>query len=464
MPHLCHPRLRTWSACLISIALSSLVFAGDWTQWRGAGRDAAVAGFEAPSTWPEALEKAWSIETGPGLASPVVEGDRIFLFTREGDAEVVQSLNWSDGREMWRQEYPAEFYANSQATSPRLFPKSAGKGPFATPSLADGRLFTLGVNRVLSAFDSGSGELLWRRHYMRAELPQKLVYVCPPCHRECDTKEYDHPGRCPSCSMALSPRGLETSTKSIGNYYGAASSPLIAGNAGYVQVGNGERGEVVAFDPAGGEVRWRWEGPAVSSSSPVLTTIEGTRQLIVLTRTSLTGLAADDGKELWNYAIDSNAQIVTPVVLGDRIVFATYRGPLTAVRVQHKDGAWSVEEVWSNPEATLEESSPVLDGNRLFALLFSNSGQLAALDAGSGEILWQSEGRLGRGAPVLDLGQVWMALTGDAKLRFVAKRADQYQLLAQYEVAGSPTWAHPVVRGRQILVKDENGLTLWRIP
>ncbi len=43
------------------------------------------------------------------------------------------------------------------------------------------------------------------------------------------------------------------------------------------------------------------------------------------------------------------------------------------------------------------------------------------------------------------------------------KDAAGFAPLATYTVAGSPTWAHPVIVPGGILVKDAETLALWRL-
>src|SRR5262245_49363339 len=126
----------------------------DWPQWRGPTRDGFVSD-ALPAQWPEALTKRWEIPVGAGHASPVVSGNRVVVIAREGDQEVVRSLDLASGKELWRAAYPAPFSVNPAA-------QSHGPGPRSTPAIAGGRVFTLGIGGTLSAFDLASGKLVWR--------------------------------------------------------------------------------------------------------------------------------------------------------------------------------------------------------------------------------------------------------------------------------------------------------------
>jgi outer membrane protein assembly factor BamB len=338
-----------------------------------------------------------------------------------------------------------------------------GKGPFATPVVYRNRLYTLGVDRVLSCFDAKTGDLKWRHQELKQEIPDKVVYECPPCGCNIDGKEFDQPGKCPACGMEYGPKGLETSAKDIGNYYGAAASPLIEGNLIIVNIGNPNGGDLVAFDQQSGKERWRWRGPAPSSSSPVVADLFGVRQVVVLTRHNLAGVAVTTGQLLWSYAIDSDAQIVTPIVFEDLVIFSGYRSPTNAVKIKKEKDTWSAEPAWTNQDITLYISTPVLVGDKLWGLSYANRGQFFAMEARTGKVLWTSEGRQAQGAAILNAGETWLALTDEAKLIAMAGNGAAYHPVANYQVADSPTWAHPVFLGKNILIKDETRLTLWRM-
>ncbi len=452
--------------CLINmfviIILGSQAFSQNWPQWRGTNRDGHVKDFEVPKTWPNELSKIWSVKVGAGISSPIVKDGRVYLLTREGDDETALCLNLKNGEVVWRQSYVSPFYANPQASSKRLFPASRGNGPFATPIVYNDRLYTLGVDRILSCFDANTGKINWQNHYFKTEGPKETVYECPPCGCSEDDKTFEAPGTCSACQMEYGVMGFETSAVQVGNYYGAVCSPIIVGDLGVVHVGNGEQGTMIAFDLESGKTKWEWKGPAMASSSPVFVELHNTRQLVTMTRLSVVGVSAQNGELLWTFPLESNAQIITPVLFEDIIIFATYRGPTIAIRPSKNENTWSVKEVWKNTDMTVWTSSFVLDGPDLYGFFYSKRGQFGSIDARTGEVIWTSEGRQGLAAAMLDIGDHLMAIRNDGQL-FVLAKGDSFHSLVRYSVAESPTWAHPVIWGTNILIKDESNLTLWQL-
>ncbi len=93
-------------ACVLACG-ANYCRAQDWPQWRGPNRDNKVAGFTEPKTWPKELTKKWTVKVGLGDAPPVLVGDKIYVFTREGKEEVVRCLDAATGDQKWQDKYPA---------------------------------------------------------------------------------------------------------------------------------------------------------------------------------------------------------------------------------------------------------------------------------------------------------------------------------------------------------------------
>src|SRR5688500_11942133 len=76
--------------------------AADVTQWRGPNRDGVITGFTEPAAWPEQLTQRWKIEVGTGYATPLVVGNRVYVFSRQGDDEVMSAIDADNGKVIWR--------------------------------------------------------------------------------------------------------------------------------------------------------------------------------------------------------------------------------------------------------------------------------------------------------------------------------------------------------------------------
>src|SRR5687767_4176457 len=134
--------IRLISMNLLAALCCSWASAADWPQWRGPNRDAKAADFKAPKTWPKELTQKWKVAVGDGVATPALVGDKLFVFSREGGAEVTRCLNAETGKEVWKDRFDTEFKSRGGDT--------AYPGPRGSPAVAGGVVVTFGVNGTLS--------------------------------------------------------------------------------------------------------------------------------------------------------------------------------------------------------------------------------------------------------------------------------------------------------------------------
>ena len=113
-------------------------------------RDGGASAFAEPTTWPERLTRRWKVDVGEGYATPLVVNDTVYVFTRRNGTEVMTALDAATGQELWHTSYPAPY-------APATLAAAHGVGPKATPLFHTGRLFTLGMTGIVSAFDAATG-------------------------------------------------------------------------------------------------------------------------------------------------------------------------------------------------------------------------------------------------------------------------------------------------------------------
>jgi outer membrane protein assembly factor BamB len=389
--------------------------AAEWSQWRGPNRD-GVAASSAPQSWPKELKEQWRVTVGVGHSSPVASGGRLYHFTRMGEAEVLLCLDAATGKELWRSEPQAVAYEMNAAA------RNHGKGPKSTPIIAAGRVYTLGITGMLSAHDAMTGRLVWRKEFAR-----------------------QFPSTAP--------------------LYGTAMSPLFENNLLIAHVGGHDGGALTAFDAATGAVKWTYTADGPAYSSPVAATFGGERQILSFTQKEFVSVSAATGKPLWKLPAkthyDTNCN--TPVIFRDMVILSLEGQGIVAVRPTKQGATWVAPEVWRNREHELYMNSPVLAGELLYGFSARKKGQLFALDAATGKTIWQGPGRAGENASLILAGATLLALTNDANLLVLPIGAKEYAPAAQYTIAQSQTWAHPLLLGGRLLVKDETTLASYSL-
>src|SRR5690349_6839518 len=124
-------------AILLTLTLAPTLPAADWPQFLGPTRDGHSAETQLNWNWPkDGPPVAWKKDVGTGWAGPVVAGGKLLFFHRVGDEEVLAALDPSTGKDLWAAKYPTRYRDDFEFDN----------GPRATPTVADGRVFTLGAN------------------------------------------------------------------------------------------------------------------------------------------------------------------------------------------------------------------------------------------------------------------------------------------------------------------------------
>ena len=406
-------RPRIVFACVAVTCALAVLDAQDWNQWRGPARTGVAAGFVPPPAWPDRPHKAWEAAVGAGHSSPVVAGGRVFVLSRRADDEVLTAIEIQNGKQAWQQRYRAVYQVNPAA-------ESHGKGPKSTPAVEGGRVFALGINGTLSAFEAATGKPIWRKAFDR---------------------EFD----------ASSPD------------FGTATSPLVDGGNVVAHVGGNKAGALMALDAASGSLKWQWKGDGPAYASPVLASFGSSRQIVTQSRSNVVGLSAADGSLLWRipFTTPYDQNIVTPLIVGDLVVYSGNEQPLAAARIREAAGKWTAEPVWRIEALPMYMSAPIASGGYVFGLTQRNKGQFFAVDPRAGRVLWTTRGREAENAALIAAGDLLIATTTEGELVIARRDAGKFDVIKRYTVADSPIWAHPVPAGRGILIKDAETLAYW---
>jgi len=396
--------------CVILVG-AGCVLAQDWPQWRGPNRDAKVSGFTAPATWPKELTQKWKTTVGTGDATPALVGDKLYVFTRQGEEEVTTCLNAADGKELWKDKYAAQAVTGPAARHP---------GPRSSPAIADGKVVTVGVAGILSCLDAASGKLIWRKDPFPKVTPK----------------------------------------------FFAATSPIIVDGMAIAHLGGPGNGAIVAFDLAGGNQKWQWAAEGPDYGSPALMTVDGTKVLVTLSERSFVGIGVADGKLLWQLPFAPQGMAynaATPIIDGQTVIYTGKGRGTKAVKIEKQGDGFAAKELWSNPDLAPQFNTPVLKDGLLFGL--SDKGNFFCIDAKTGKTAWVDtvqRDRSGFGA-IVDVGQYLMAMPSNAELIVFKPSGKQYEEVAKIKVSDTPTYAHPVIAGNRIFIKDQETVAMFTL-
>jgi outer membrane protein assembly factor BamB len=390
----------------VFFSLSGFSQSTDFPGWRGANRDGKVVGFKAPAVWPKELTKVWEQPVGLGDASPSLVKNRIYLVTSQDSIETLICLDAKSGKEIWKTPINhAPKVTGGAASHP---------GPRSTPGISEDKVFTVGAGGVVACHDAKKGKLIWK---------------------------------------------VEDYTKEVPQFFTSAS-PLLTETLCILPLGGKDNGSVVAFDVNTGKEVWKVTGYPTTYSSPVFYNMGG---LIIVhqAETALVGITLGGGivGEIPTPGQTRFYNSTTPVIDGSDIYVAGAGTGTHKFRVTPEP---NVEEIWNNSDLNVSFCTPVLKDGFLYAN-DAKFGYIYCLNAETGETAWSDTTKLNRFASMVDLGSTMMTLAGNAALIFFEPNGKGYKQLARYKVSDTEVYAHPLVVGDKIYVKDKEKLTCWAV-
>jgi len=150
--------LGALGGCFCAVVFGLSVSAPDWPQFLGPQRNGVYTGPPLAASWPAGgPKKVWQKTIGTGFAGPVVAGDRLILFHRVNDEEVVDALDARTGAPRWHDAYKTSYRDDF----------GFDEGPRAVPVVAQNRVYTFGAEGQLRALDLATGKELWAVDTMR---------------------------------------------------------------------------------------------------------------------------------------------------------------------------------------------------------------------------------------------------------------------------------------------------------
>ena len=379
-----------------------------WPGFRGPERDSVIRGVRIETDWSRSPPvELWRRLIGPAWSSFAVRGDRVFTQEQRGDDEIVSAYNLKTGEPVWRHRDAARFWESN-----------AGAGPRATPTLSNGRVYTLGGTGILNALDARDGSLVWSRN-------------------------------------------AASDTGSTVPDWGIASSPLVVGGV----VIAATAGSLAAYDAATGKPRWFGPIGGYGYSSPQLSTIAGVAQIVLVNGPGAIGVAPSDGTVLWKHAWAGDSIVQPAAIAGGDLLIGSGSGlaaktGMTRVTVAHEPGGWIVKERWTSNGLKPYFNDFVVHKGHAFGF---DGSILASIDLEDGTRKWKG-GRYGHGQLVLLPDQdLLLVLSEDGELALVSAAPDKFTELARFPAIEGKTWNHPVLVGDVLLVRNGQEMAAFRL-
>ena len=380
-----------------------------WPDFRGPRRDGRYDAAPIRTSWPaEGLPLVWKQPIGLGYASFVAADRRAFTIEQRRGEEVVAAYDIETGRELWTQGWDGAFVE-----------AMGGDGPRATPTYHLGHVYALGALGELRALDAATGAVVWRRNILTDNGASNLSW-------------------------------------------GMAASPLIVDDTVVVLPGGAGGRSVAAYDAATGAPMWTSQDDVQAYTAPMLVTLAGVRQILVVSEHRIMGLTTGEGRLLWDYPwrTSNGINVAQPLLLGEDRVFisAAYGHGAAVVEIARQGEQFEARTVWESSRMKNKFTSSVLHDGYIYGL---DEAILACLDATTGELQWKG-GRYGYGQLLL-AGDHLVVITESGDLVLVAATPERHVELARFDAIDGKTWNHPIIADGRLLVRNAQEMAAFDI-
>lgn len=407
--------VRNWyaaSGLICACVASSIAHAADWNQFRGPNRDNISQETGLQSKWPEGgPQRGWTATgLGEGYSAVSVVGGLVYSMGNQDGAEYIVAVDRNSGQRVWKTRSGREYH------------NGMGGGPRGTPTVVDGRLYALGGNGDLTCCDAETGDVVWSKNILEEFGGSNITW-------------------------------------------GISESVLID-DGKVICTPGGSRGTIVALDQNNGSTVWasRVPGaPQAGYASPVIANIGRTKQYVVFTSKGVAGILASDGKPLWGQNKSSNptANCATPLVIGRQIYSSSdYGTGAELIQVSARGRKVTSEVVYHNRNMKNHHGGMVFVDGHVFG---SNSNILTCINLRTGEPTWRQRGM--KGAVVYADGKIVFRHENGRIVLLAADSASYKELgsFQQPERSDKQAWAHPVIAGGILYLRDQDKLLTYHI-
>ena len=385
--------------------------AGSWPQYRGPNRDNISTETGLLESWPDnGPALIWTQDgLGEGYSSVSIAEGKVLTMGTDGNSEVVIALDAATGKPIW-----------STKTGGAVFRDGTGNGPRGTPTIDADRVYALGANGDLVCLGIDQGEMIWSKNILREFGGNNITW-------------------------------------------GISESVLIDGKQVFCFPG-GQLATAVSFDKMTGRVLWRAnvEGsPSASYASPVLVEAGGEKTIVNFVHTGVVGLRAVNGAVLWGFTASANDTANCSSPLADDGMVFTASGYGTGCAMFRVGSGGRATLGYTNREMQNHHGGMVLLGGHVYGF---DEAILKCLNLKTGRTVWQNRS-VGKGSLTCADGLLY--LRGEnGSVGLCKATTEGYDELGRFEPSNRstrPAWAHPVVCGGRLYLRDMDSLAVYDV-
>ena len=393
-----------------ALAAGVTIGAADWPQWQGPDRTGLSKETGLLKAWPaNGPAVVWTAAGfGNGYGSPAVAGERVYLQGTRSGSSVVVALNRADGKEVWSKGLG------------RVGDDDRGPGPRSTPTVDGDRVYALTENGDLACLKT-DGTAVWQRNILKDFGGPQLQWLI-------------------------------------------SESPLVDGAHVIVSPG-GAGASIVKLDKMTGKTVWTTKelSEPAGYSSPIVADVQGVRTYLTFTAGAGVGVRASDGKLMFRYtnAANRTANITTPIFSDNKAFFTSAYGTGAGlISLKAENGSVTANEIYFTREMKNHHGGVVLVNGYLYGF---NDAILTCLEFATGKQMWRDRS-VGKGSITFADGHLY--LQGEGNMLGLAEASPEgYKEKGRFQIAdkGLPSWAHPVVSGGRLYVRNQDSLVAYDI-
>jgi outer membrane protein assembly factor BamB len=389
---------------------TALLREGDFPQFLGPDRSGVLPGIPLRRDWDRLPPKTlWRQPIGLGWSAFAVSGRHAITQEQRREDELIVCYELQTGHAVWAHTNRVRF---SEAMG--------GDGPRATPTIHQGRVYAMGATGILDCLEEATGHLIWTRDVLRENHLSNLTW-------------------------------------------GKSCSPLLAHDLVVVTGGDQREKTLLAYEAATGKPVWQAGRDRASYCSPLLASVSGQEQILMVNGHSVTGHDPNSGQILWEYAWpDEFAKATQPLVIDTNRVFiaAGYGVGCVMLKIDRSAaGGWSAVALWKNRNLKPRLTNLVRRGHYVYGL---DEGVLACVNLEQGNREWK-EGRYGHGQILLvDDLLLTQAESGDVVLVEISPEKPRER--GRFPALRGKTWNNPVLLRDLLLVRNDHEAACYRLP
>jgi outer membrane protein assembly factor BamB len=390
------PVFMLWAVTILALAAQPAMGA-DWPNYRGPSHNGISDETDWQSQWgasgPPVL---WKKSVGIGFSTTAVADGRAYTMGNVGkDTDIVFCFDAQTGNEIWRHSYPCP-----------LEPKYYEGGTLSTPTVDDGKVYTLSKMGDLFCLDAATGKVLWQK-----QLNKDMGFALPTWH--------------------------------------FSSSALIAGDVLVLDVGTAG----LALHKKTGERIWDNGKGKCGYCTPVPFSVDGQACVAIATEVSVVAVKVADGKQVWQLPWKTQYEVNAPdpIIVGNRVFITSgYKRGCGLFTVTGSD----VSKVWENKVMSMQINCPILRDGYIYGF---DEQVFTCLKLDDGKEQWQDKS-LGKGSLMMSADGRLIIMSEKGELVIAKADPEKFDVLARAQILPeSKCWTSPVLANGRIYTRNTAG-------